>query len=685
MGGKIWSKEEEHIYWRVIVPQSDKRAGRRFSENHKSWGDLAKIMQSLMGDDARREYTHLSLCKLSGYHSLADAFADAIPVEHYFQNIKKRPSPNAIGLVMKHKKARNDAGQDPDDTTEPKDESSQITDVNMRDVIAEATQDADSEETESNHMGGDADDGNAGHDGPATVDQPANSTVSHSQTPVAQMGVNVPGLSTTAQGTPTSQLYQSIIMGQRRASASEPKRAPAHRYNYRSSPYDTSRTRGPATPRQQTRGTADGSAPAHPAGNDSYLPTPGYDNQTPQTQQNQQTQQTQQNNYAGGWMSQNQPRPTAGYHMGPGPQGSLVGHRFKTPVNDGSYGAYQGLPQTHSQQPRFDSPQQLTGGHGTHQPAYQQTQDGGNNTGTYGQPDEAQSPYNTHADEHSENNGYNVVDTQRALSQARESYYSRRNSAHGAMSQSYQTSEPQSLKLPPIRDVLQFGSPYDGQCINPQATQYSGQHAGQPAGQYASSYDNRHSAGQYASQSANQYASPHASSQYARPQYASQYTNQFTNQYTNPQAGHHAGQYDGQYASQTTGQYADQNNTPYAHQYSGQYAYQRTTPSASQYPASQYAGNTGQYASPYTGQNPTPYDAQNSQGYTSPYTGPNTGTFPGYNTHRGAPAAEQQVHDDRESHTAESEGAAESQWAAKLHDEFVATFGQPHGQDHAAH
>ncbi|EQB56018.1 hypothetical protein CGLO_03996 [Colletotrichum gloeosporioides Cg-14] len=98
MGGKVWSPAEERVYWRTIVPQSHKRAGRG-PLPPKSWEDLAVVMQSTLRDDAKRNYTALGL------------------FEHYFQNIEKgRVSPNATKYVREHKETLARVNQEEEET-----------------------------------------------------------------------------------------------------------------------------------------------------------------------------------------------------------------------------------------------------------------------------------------------------------------------------------------------------------------------------------------------------------------------------------------------------------------------------------------------------------------------------------------------------------------------------------------
>ncbi|KAI2643231.1 hypothetical protein GGS21DRAFT_4574 [Xylaria nigripes] len=85
MGGKVWSEVEERHFWRTAISQSPKRAGIDLAKAEKSWDQLAKEMQSAMGDKARRQYSAAML------------------FEHYFQNIEtQRRSPNAACFVLEY-------------------------------------------------------------------------------------------------------------------------------------------------------------------------------------------------------------------------------------------------------------------------------------------------------------------------------------------------------------------------------------------------------------------------------------------------------------------------------------------------------------------------------------------------------------------------------------------------------
>lgn len=64
MGGKVWSEEEERVFWTEIIPSSKK--GHLFSRPNNDahgWESLRQVMQRRMGDLARRNYTALMLCE----------------------------------------------------------------------------------------------------------------------------------------------------------------------------------------------------------------------------------------------------------------------------------------------------------------------------------------------------------------------------------------------------------------------------------------------------------------------------------------------------------------------------------------------------------------------------------------------------------------------------------------------
>ncbi|KAL2266468.1 hypothetical protein VTJ83DRAFT_5820 [Remersonia thermophila] len=68
MGGKTWSRHEEVVFWRQLIPHTAKRLGDDRNNEERDWNWVAEQMQAIMGDTARRQYTHLCVS------------------EHYFQN-----------------------------------------------------------------------------------------------------------------------------------------------------------------------------------------------------------------------------------------------------------------------------------------------------------------------------------------------------------------------------------------------------------------------------------------------------------------------------------------------------------------------------------------------------------------------------------------------------------------------
>ncbi|EFX04348.1 yhr100cp-like protein [Grosmannia clavigera kw1407] len=99
MGGKVWSDEEERVFWSEIVPTSSKRhlLAKPYTDDAKGWESLRKVMQASMGRRARRKYTALML------------------YEHYFQNsVLERFSPNAARYVRDYiRNERSSTGQAP--------------------------------------------------------------------------------------------------------------------------------------------------------------------------------------------------------------------------------------------------------------------------------------------------------------------------------------------------------------------------------------------------------------------------------------------------------------------------------------------------------------------------------------------------------------------------------------------
>ncbi|CAM1508177.1 Fc.00g050250.m01.CDS01 [Cosmosporella sp. VM-42] len=82
MGGKVWSDDEERIFWDLIIPQSP-NAANPADRGKLSWKECAVLMQQTLGDGARRDYTHTML------------------YEHHYQNFKPGPKTPRAGKFMK--------------------------------------------------------------------------------------------------------------------------------------------------------------------------------------------------------------------------------------------------------------------------------------------------------------------------------------------------------------------------------------------------------------------------------------------------------------------------------------------------------------------------------------------------------------------------------------------------------
>jgi hypothetical protein len=71
MGGKIWTAEEEEVFWNQIVPQSYHRLGAdRTAYPGRDWAALGREMRDAMGqyyhardEEPPREYSGQALCK----------------------------------------------------------------------------------------------------------------------------------------------------------------------------------------------------------------------------------------------------------------------------------------------------------------------------------------------------------------------------------------------------------------------------------------------------------------------------------------------------------------------------------------------------------------------------------------------------------------------------------------------
>jgi len=64
MGGKIWSPEEELVFWTKMIPKSVKALGIDAVKGEGiPWPVMADEMKHIMGNNARRDYTGLGLCE----------------------------------------------------------------------------------------------------------------------------------------------------------------------------------------------------------------------------------------------------------------------------------------------------------------------------------------------------------------------------------------------------------------------------------------------------------------------------------------------------------------------------------------------------------------------------------------------------------------------------------------------
>ncbi|KAF4963276.1 hypothetical protein FSARC_8678, partial [Fusarium sarcochroum] len=86
MGGKVWSTEEERVFWEVVIPCSPAAANP--AGQTLSWKQCVDLMVEKIGDNARREYTSTML------------------YEHHYQNFKpgaKSPKANKfLERYMRH-------------------------------------------------------------------------------------------------------------------------------------------------------------------------------------------------------------------------------------------------------------------------------------------------------------------------------------------------------------------------------------------------------------------------------------------------------------------------------------------------------------------------------------------------------------------------------------------------------
>jgi hypothetical protein len=100
MGGKTWSRDEEQLLWEVIVPRSKDAAYP--IKDFLDWTQLAKLMNEVAGDVARRVYTKNMICELLTFSCHGMGMLIVVD-EHFFQN--KQPghtSPKATEFVEKY-------------------------------------------------------------------------------------------------------------------------------------------------------------------------------------------------------------------------------------------------------------------------------------------------------------------------------------------------------------------------------------------------------------------------------------------------------------------------------------------------------------------------------------------------------------------------------------------------------
>ena len=101
MGGKTWQMEEEHFFWRVVVPQSPE--GLEPSERRLSWKQCADLMSRELGHRRHRSYSKQLLCECIArllYFVVSDWPG---PDEHFYQNCRsQRPSPRARAFVREY-------------------------------------------------------------------------------------------------------------------------------------------------------------------------------------------------------------------------------------------------------------------------------------------------------------------------------------------------------------------------------------------------------------------------------------------------------------------------------------------------------------------------------------------------------------------------------------------------------
>lgn len=66
MAGKTWSEQEEEYFWLHIIPFSRRRRGVDLANPELSFQQLAEMMRTALGENARRQYTALTLGGIPG-------------------------------------------------------------------------------------------------------------------------------------------------------------------------------------------------------------------------------------------------------------------------------------------------------------------------------------------------------------------------------------------------------------------------------------------------------------------------------------------------------------------------------------------------------------------------------------------------------------------------------------------
>ncbi|KAL2136942.1 hypothetical protein VTI74DRAFT_103 [Chaetomium olivicolor] len=83
MGGRVWTRDEELVFWEQLIPHTSKRLEEDRGNPEKSWAWVAEQMGEIMGEKARRHYTEQGV------------------FEHYHQNtVQGRFSPRTGKLPM---------------------------------------------------------------------------------------------------------------------------------------------------------------------------------------------------------------------------------------------------------------------------------------------------------------------------------------------------------------------------------------------------------------------------------------------------------------------------------------------------------------------------------------------------------------------------------------------------------